>query len=66
MNCLIREADMIVSMGGYNTLCEVVSNGKPAVVIPPKGPKSGFWGGMSAHSKEWAVRSKERTIRSLE
>ena len=37
--CHIRQADAIVSMGGYNTLCEVVSNGVPAVVIPRTTPR---------------------------
>jgi predicted glycosyltransferase len=39
MNCRIREADMIVCMGGYNTLCEVTAQGKPALVIPRIRPR---------------------------
>lgn len=39
MCCRIRQANVIVSMGGYNTLCEVVSNRKPAVVIPRTSPR---------------------------
>ena len=31
---LIRRADLVVSMAGYNTICEILSAGTPAVVIP--------------------------------
>jgi predicted glycosyltransferase len=30
----LNAADVIVSMGGYNTVCEILSLGKPAVIIP--------------------------------
>lgn len=30
----INAADTIVSMGGYNTVCEILSFGKPAVIVP--------------------------------
>jgi predicted glycosyltransferase len=33
INCL-QQADLVVSMGGYNTLCEILSLAKPAIVIP--------------------------------
>ncbi len=39
MNCRIRGADMVVCMGGYNTLCEVTAQGKPALVIPRTQPR---------------------------
>lgn len=39
MNCRIRQAGVVVSMGGYNTLCEIVSSGKPAVVVPRTTPR---------------------------
>lgn len=39
MSCRIREADLIVCMGGYNTLCEVARNRKPALVIPRDKPR---------------------------
>jgi predicted glycosyltransferase len=39
MNCRIRQAGVVVSMGGYNTLCEVVSNHRQAVVIPRTTPR---------------------------
>ncbi|HEY3242199.1 MAG TPA: glycosyltransferase [Phycisphaerae bacterium] len=39
MTCRIRQADFIVSMGGYNTLCELAAAGKPALVIPRTKPR---------------------------
>lgn len=39
MNCRIRRADLVVCMGGYNTLCEVVSNGKKPLVLPRIHPR---------------------------
>jgi predicted glycosyltransferase len=30
----IEAADVVVSMAGYNTVCEILSAGKPAVIIP--------------------------------
>lgn len=32
-------ADLVVTMGGYNTLCEILSLGKPALVIPRDRPR---------------------------
>lgn len=49
MLCRIRRADLIVSMGGYNTLCEIAMNRKPALVIPRTKPRmeqairAGLW-----------------------
>jgi predicted glycosyltransferase len=34
MMSLINAADVVVSMGGYNTICELLSLGKRAVVVP--------------------------------
>jgi len=34
MSCHMRPADLVVCMGGYNTLCEVASLGKRALVVP--------------------------------
>lgn len=39
MGCRIRQADLIVMMGGYNTLCEVVSQQRNALVIPRTIPR---------------------------
>lgn len=30
----VSAADAVVSMGGYNTVCEILSAGKPAVIVP--------------------------------
>ncbi|MEE9293487.1 MAG: glycosyltransferase [Phycisphaerae bacterium] len=39
MSCLMRSADLVVSMGGYNTLCEIASYGKAALVVPRVFPR---------------------------
>lgn len=39
MLCRIRQADLVVSMGGYNTLCEVALNRKPVLVVPRTRPR---------------------------
>src|SRR5579872_4864731 len=36
---LMRAASVVVSMGGYNTLCEIVSAGSPAIVVPRAHPR---------------------------
>ncbi len=35
----MAHADLIVTMGGYNTLCEILSLRKPALVIPRDNPR---------------------------
>lgn len=37
---LIAEADAVVCMGGYNTLCEVMATDTPALVVPRKGHRA--------------------------
>ncbi|MHC5111965.1 MAG: glycosyltransferase family protein [Planctomycetota bacterium] len=39
MNCRIRDARLVVSMGGYNTLSLIAGNRKPALVIPRTHPR---------------------------
>lgn len=36
-------ADVVVSMGGYNTVCEILSLRKPAVVMPRRRPRLEQW-----------------------
>jgi predicted glycosyltransferase len=36
---LMQAADLVVCMGGYNTLCEVLSVGARAVVVPRAEPR---------------------------
>jgi len=38
LNSYINAADVVVCMGGYNTICEVLSLGKKAVVVPRNKP----------------------------
>src|SRR5262245_36740489 len=40
---LIQRADRIISMGGYNTMCEVLSFGKRALIVPRVTPKLEQW-----------------------
>lgn len=37
--CVLAEADVVVAMAGYNTLCEVLATRTPAVVIPRTLPR---------------------------
>jgi len=39
MSCEMQRADLVVCMGGYNTMCEVVSYEKPALVVPRVTPR---------------------------
>ncbi len=39
MEKLFAAADLVVSMGGYNTLCEILSQGTPSLVIPREAPR---------------------------
>ncbi len=39
MSCLMRGADVVVSMGGYNTMCEIVSSEKAGLVVPRTSPR---------------------------
>lgn len=43
MLSLMAAADVIVSMGGYNTVCEILSLRKPAIVIPRVRPTEEQW-----------------------
>lgn len=36
---LLRDADYVITMGGYNTVCEVLSFEKPALVVPRVAPR---------------------------
>ncbi len=36
---LLRNADCVVAMGGYNTICEILSFGKPAMIVPRVVPR---------------------------
>lgn len=36
-------SDVVVSMGGYNTICEVLSLAKPAVIMPRRHPRLEQW-----------------------
>lgn len=39
METLLGLADVVVTMGGYNTTCEILSQGKPCLVVPREVPR---------------------------
>jgi predicted glycosyltransferase len=39
MERLLGAADVVVCMGGYNTVCEILSLGKPSLIIPREQPR---------------------------
>ena len=36
---MLRRGDHVVAMGGYNTVCEILSFGKPALIVPRVAPR---------------------------
>jgi predicted glycosyltransferase len=40
---LMSRADRVVAMGGYNTTCEILSFGKPALLVPRVKPRLEQW-----------------------
>jgi len=36
---VMKAADLVISMGGYNTFCEVLTQGTPALIIPREHPR---------------------------
>ncbi len=36
---ILRHADQVVAMGGYNTVCEILSFGKPSLIVPRVMPR---------------------------
>ena len=43
MTATIAAADAVVSMGGYNTVCELLATGTPAVIVPRVWPRLEQW-----------------------
>ncbi len=39
MENLIKAADLVISMGGYNTICEILTQHTPALIIPRENPR---------------------------
>lgn len=39
LTCRVRTADLVVTMGGYNTLCQIAAVGKTALVVPRHTPR---------------------------
>ncbi|MEZ4634383.1 MAG: glycosyltransferase [Caldilineaceae bacterium] len=40
---LMRRAERVVCMGGYNTVCEILAYGKPTLVVPRVRPRQEQW-----------------------
>jgi predicted glycosyltransferase len=54
MEKIIAAADLVVSMGGYNTICEILSQGTLCLIIPREAPR-----------KEQLIRAKALYERNL-
>jgi len=54
MEKMFAAADLVVCMGGYNTLCEIISQGTPALIIPREVPR-----------KEQLIRAQVFSIHNL-
>jgi len=54
MEQLIAAADLVISMGGYNTICEILSQRTPALIIPRETPR-----------KEQLIRAEKLTKQGL-
>ncbi len=40
---LVEQADWVITMGGYNSICEVLSFGKRALIVPRTEPRQEQW-----------------------
>lgn len=40
---LVKQADWVITMGGYNSVCEVLSFGKRALIVPRTEPRQEQW-----------------------
>jgi len=54
MEQLIAAADLVISMGGYNTICEILSQQTPSLIIPRETPR-----------KEQLIRAEKLTEQGL-
>ena len=54
MEQLIGAADLVISMGGYNTICEILSQQTPALIVPRETPR-----------KEQLIRAERLSARGL-
>lgn len=54
MEEILAAADLVVSMGGYNTVCEILTQGTPSLIIPRETPR-----------KEQLIRAQVLSKRNL-
>jgi predicted glycosyltransferase len=40
---LLRQADYVISMGGYNSVCEILAHHKRALIVPRVRPRLEQW-----------------------
>jgi predicted glycosyltransferase len=58
MMAYLDAADLVVSMGGYNTICEILSLRKRAIIVPRVKPVSEQW----IRAERMAARGLFRTL----
>jgi predicted glycosyltransferase len=58
----LNAADVVVSMGGYNTLCEVLALAVPTVVVPRERPRAE----QVIRAQRWAERGIVRVVGASE
>jgi predicted glycosyltransferase len=58
MMAFLNAADVVVCMGGYNTICEILSLGRRAVVVPRTTPVAEQW----MRAERMSARGLFRTV----
>src|SRR5262249_36137461 len=57
LTAYVAASDAVLSMGGYNTICEILSQHRPAVIVPRVQPRREQWIRSSRLAKLGLVRS---------
>jgi len=57
LTAYVAASDAVLSMGGYNTICEILSQRRPAVIVPRVQPRREQWIRSSRLAKLGLVRS---------
>ena len=57
LTAYVAASDVVLSMGGYNTICEILSQRRPAVIVPRVEPRLEQWIRSSRLAKLGLVRS---------
>jgi predicted glycosyltransferase len=59
MSCRMQHATLVVAMGGYNTMCEVIAHRKNALIIPREKPRLE----QVIRAERWSERSLISVLR---